>query len=224
VAERDLVFGYQRAIALIVDAGFASDIDWAEDLAWVEPDARYVMAETAWVICCSGFRVAVVRKLWPELTAAFLDWKPALIAHDAEACWQAARQVYKYSPKIDAIVEVARILAREGHEQIVRDAADPPKLTRLPYIGKITCWHLAKVLGADVVKPDVHLCRAARAAGFEDPIELCRVLSRETGDRLTVIDSVLWRYGEQQKARGWPAWAELWGKESIPRETRRGER
>jgi hypothetical protein len=79
-------------------------------------------------------------------------------------------------------------------------------LTRLPYIGKITCYHLAKLLGADVVKPDVHLTRAAHAAGKASALALCETVRDEIGERLTVIDSVFWRYGEQQIARGWPSW------------------
>ena len=129
-----------------------------------------------------------------------------------EAAWVIINSDFRYAVarRLWPIVELAAILRREGHERIVAEAQDPPKLTRLPWIGKITCWHLAKVLGADVIKPDVHLTRAAKWAGFETAVGLCKAIRDLGGDRLTVIDSVLWRYGEQQEVRKWPSWEQLW--------------
>jgi len=198
--------GYLTARAKVVDAGYGPDIDWAEQLEHVKPTPTYVVQETAWVILNSGFRYAVARKLWPALSAAFRHWHPDLVT---AKCVPAALRVFGHAGKVRAMVEIGAVVRDEGIAQIVADAQDPPKLRRLPFIGAITCWHLAKVLGADVVKPDVHLVRAAEAAGYASPEQLCRALQRELGDRLTVVDSVLWRYGEQQKARGWPTWGEI---------------
>lgn len=203
----DIIPGYLAAKERVVAAGFANDVRWAEDLARVRPDAAYVMREGAWVILNSGFRFAVARKLWPRLTEAFRGWSPALVS---EACLPAARQVLRHEGKLGAMVALAAALLSEGHERIVAEATDPPTLCRLPWIGPITCWHLAKVLGADIVKPDVHLRRAAAAAGFATPKALCEAIRDRTGDRLTVVDSVLWRYGEQQQAQRWEGWKELW--------------
>lgn len=62
----------------------------------------------------------------------------------------------------------------------------------LPWIGKITKYHLAKNLGADVAKPDRWLVRLAEAEG--DTVDgLCQRLARETGDRVATVDVVLWR-------------------------------
>jgi hypothetical protein len=217
---------YELACSLVVSAGFACDIDWANALKNVVPDKRYVMRETAWVIVNSGFRYAVARKLWPGLCDATGNFDPSLMVFDAPKCRRQCLRVLNYPKKIDAILEVARILLSEGHESIVLDANDPPKLCRLPFIGPTTCWHLAKVLGADSVKPDVHLKRAAAAAGFDNPLELCRSLQR-SGDvyreRLTVIDSVLWRYGEQLQSQGWPDWDLLFGDVMPSTTTVRGQ-
>ena len=199
--------GYLLAKRRVEIAGFGGDIAWAEKLGEVRPDAPIVMREMAWVVLNSGFRFTVAQKLWPALTRAFHGWVPELID---EGCLPRAREVLAHEGKIGAIVKLAALLRAEGHERIVAEVADPMKLTRLPYIGKITCWHLAKVLGADVVKPDVHLQRAALAAGYPTPLALCEVVRDEVGDRLTVVDSVLWRYGEQRQAQGWPTWEVLW--------------
>lgn len=214
ISSDPLLVGYLDARAKVIAAGYGPDIDWAESLSTVHPDATYVMRESAFVVLNSGFRHTVARKLWPGLSEAFLDWDPARI--DA-ACGERGMRVLAHKGKIEAMVRIAAVLRDEGHERIVADAIEPLKLTRLPFVGKITCWHLAKLLGADVVKPDVHLQRASEAAGFPSPLAMCeavREAQRGKGvepDRLTVIDSVFWRYGEQRLARGWSTWGWLFG-------------
>ncbi len=210
--EDRIAHGYLDAKRRVLDAGYESDVTWAEDLEHVKPDAHYVLRDGAWVIVNSGFRYAVARKLWPALTDVFHGFDPRQVN---SSCLVPALAILNSPPKIHAILSLAEEVrggGGEGWRQIVADAKDPPKLTRLPYIGKITCWHYAKVLGADVVKPDVHLERAAKAARFLTPLALCETIRDKLGERVTVIDSVLWRYGEQQKKRGWPEWAALWTK------------
>jgi hypothetical protein len=202
-----VVAGYLAARRRVLEAGFGGDIIWAEDLALVQPDADYVLREAAWVIVNSGFRFQVAQQIWPELRAAFREFKVGAI--DA-SCAPAALVVLNHPGKIDAIIKLADMIHRQGHAPIVALAKHPLELARLPWIGKVTCWHLAKVLGVDVVKPDVHLQRAAHAAGATSPLALCEAIRDALGDRLAVIDTVLWRYGEQQRTRGWPGWAELW--------------
>ena len=65
-------------------------------------------------------------------------------------------------------------------------------LETLPYIGKVTKYHLAKNLGLDVCKPDRHLVRIASQCDIT-PQKLCEKLARETGSRVAVIDQILWR-------------------------------
>lgn len=205
----NLLASYQKARFAVVAAGYQSDIEWSESLANVETTPTYVLREGAWVIVNSGFRYAVARKLWPRMFDAFAGFEPDVVMERPRVRRARALRVLRHEKKIDAILRLASIVASGGTDAILLDAKDPPKLTRLPYIGKITCWHYAKVLGIDCVKPDVHLSRAAKAAGFDTPFALCESIRRESGHRLTVIDSVLWRYGEQQRARGWKDWEAL---------------
>jgi hypothetical protein len=65
-------------------------------------------------------------------------------------------------------------------------------LRTLPWIGPVTAYHLAKNLGADEAKPDVHLERLARRDKTTTK-KLCQRLARETGYRVATIDTVLWR-------------------------------
>ena len=211
VNRNDIIVGYIEAGGRIMDAGYFDDIEWARKLAYVKPDAEYILCEGSWVIVNSGFRAAVAKKLWPRLRAAFHEFELEKVTAD---CLPEALSVLRHERKMKAIVALADILRTEGVERILADAKDPPRLTRLPYVGKVTCWHLAKVLGIDCVKPDVHLVRAAKAAGYDTPLALCEMLRDASGDCLTVVDTILWRYGEQQLKRQWPSWEELFTRDA----------
>ena len=199
--------GYLRAKQLVLGAGYGEDILWAEALARVVPNPVYVWREAAWVVVNSGFRYQVAVKIWPGLLAAFHGFDLAKLD---DGCRVAALQVLKHPGKIDAICTIGQEVRAHGIARILDEARTPTRLRRLPWIGPVTCWHLAKVLGVDAVKPDLHLLRAALAARCQNTAELCTAIQTATGDRLAVVDSVLWRYGEQQRARRWPSWEELW--------------
>lgn len=214
-----MVIGLWTAKHKIVEAGFGPDIEWAESLAHVPISEYYVMREYAWVVLNSGFRYSVARKLWPALTVAFKEWEPYAIS---AKCIKPALAVLNHRRKIESMERFAALVRTEGITRIVADAKEPLKLTRLPYIGKITCWHLAKLLGADVAKPDVHLQRAAAACSMTVEA-LCTGLARELDTRITVVDSILWRYGEQRAAHGWDDWPDLFSMPQVKKkEARRG--
>ena len=65
-------------------------------------------------------------------------------------------------------------------------------LQGLPWIGGITKYHLAKNLGIDCAKPDVHLQRLADREGVTAHV-LCERLAKATGYRIATVDLVLWR-------------------------------
>lgn len=67
-------------------------------------------------------------------------------------------------------------------------------LESLSWIGKVTKYHLARNLGIDVAKPDRHLKRVSKKYGFDDVQEFCEEISNMTGDRVGVVDVVVWRY------------------------------
>lgn len=71
---------------------------------------------------------------------------------------------------------------------------DMSYLRTFPYMGPATSYHLAKNLGMDVVKPDRHLIRISSVAGYECPEAMCRDIAATAGERLSVVDLVLWRY------------------------------
>lgn len=214
VKGKKLRAAYNTAFDHVHAVGYEDDIYWAMSLEDLVPDKEYAFSEAAWVIINSGFRYAVARKMWPKLRVAFCNFNPSELAKDRAKARTEALEVLNYPKKIDAILEIGELLRRGGLRRILRDAKkDPTLLTRLPFIGETTCWHLAKVLGIECVKPDIHLKRAAEAAGYDTPLALCKAIKRcKRGHTLTVIDTVLWRYGEQMKSRGWKSWDELFAR------------
>jgi hypothetical protein len=67
-------------------------------------------------------------------------------------------------------------------------------LSQLPYIGPVTVWHLAKNLGLNVSKPDRHLVRVSNRFGFKSATQFCSSIARATGERVNVVDLIVWRY------------------------------
>jgi hypothetical protein len=187
---------YVGAKEHVVRAGFAWQVDWQEQLTLERVDERHVLREQAWVVLSSGMREAVVARLFDRVSRAFCDWDACAIQENPARCVAHALAAFAHPGKISAIATNCAMVATQGLEawKHALRAYGPTWLTRFQYIGPITCWHLAKNVGLDVVKPDRHLMRMALASGRRDPTALCALFASVTGDRLAVVDLVLWRY------------------------------
>jgi hypothetical protein len=95
-----------------------------------------------------------------------------------------------------AITDVAKFILHTGFSnyksQITRNPINT--LQKLPYIGPITALHLAKNIGFNTSKPDRHLERLRKYFSFKDTNSLCKLLSKETGHDINLVDLILWRY------------------------------
>ena len=73
-------------------------------------------------------------------------------------------------------------------------------LRTFPFIGPVTQFHLARNIGLNFAKPDVHMKKAAAICGYpetEDGVfQFVREISKATGERKGVIDFVIWKYME----------------------------
>lgn len=162
-------------------AGFAEDdIEWSEN-ACAPEDAQQFAMEAIFVICNSGMKNTVARRIYEKV-------KDALFRGES------ARTVFGHPGKAAAIDD---IWARREHWyfQFTRVETDADRLAAceaMPWIGPITKYHLAKNFGVDVAKPDVHLQRLADYEGVTAQ-QLCERLARETGYRVATVDLLLWR-------------------------------
>ncbi len=169
---------YREIRAAVIKAGYEHDINWAQNVKTPET-AEDFAGEVIWVILCSGMKEQVARIIQTRVWAAIKAGKPVkgnVLGKSGKAA------------AVDTIWHDRERLFRAF--QIANDKVEF-SLT-LPWIGNITKWHLAKNLGVDCAKPDVHLERVA--SYYETtPADLCADLAAATGDRIATVDLVIWR-------------------------------
>lgn len=192
-----LASAYMTAKQAIIDEGYASEIDWQESITLDKVTETYFLREAAWVILSSGMREAIIRKKFPEVSAAFFEWESAqeIVAH-GDKCRDAALCCFNNPRKIEAIVQVAVHVFKRGF-QSVRESIRCEGIAyimQFPYMGPATSYHFAKNIGLPVAKPDRHLNRIANRVGYSSPQLLCSHIARVIGEKLAVVDLVLWRY------------------------------
>lgn len=161
----------------IIILGWEDDIIWSESLkpcktAWT------FWREFAFVICNSGMKWEIGSSIFRKIVAAY-------------NAGQNVFDVFGHEGKAAAIHEVY-LRKQKYFDEYKRSTNKIKHLEKLPWIGPITKFHLAKNLGVDCCKPDRHLVRLA-AKHKMTPFELCKKLSKETGDRVATVDVVLWR-------------------------------
>jgi len=192
-----VIHSYLVAKARVEDAGYEWETKWQESRDLQLLSETEFLRETAWVILSSGMREKTIRNCFCRVSDAFFHWVSAkAIVGDIGKCMEKALRTFNHKGKIFAIASAADRVASRGFENIVQSIENNgiDYLRTFDYVGKVTAFHLAKNIGFDVVKPDRHLVRLANAAQFNSPMELCQAIAKETGERLSVIDVVLWRY------------------------------
>lgn len=159
------------------NAGYEAAIEWSEN---VRPprNANQFASEAIYVIINSGMSNKVAVPIHHRCMRALRQGKSVttVFGHPGKAAaidwiWKRRRWLYRKHQETDDLLAFCE---------------------SLPWVGPVTAHHLAKNLGADVAKPDVHLIRLAKPGG-ESVQELCERLAAETGYRAATIDMILWR-------------------------------
>ncbi len=190
------------ARTFVIERGFSREIDWQDSVSLELLGESTFLQEYAWVVLASGMREAVVRRKFPLVSRCFYSWSSAeKIACHAEACVQAALRVFRHEPKMRAVALTAALIANEGFLSFKEKLHGQPleTLRRLPYIGPVTQFHLAKNIGLNVAKPDRHLSRIANLFGYEAVGDFCTAVAGDTGTKVAVVDLVFWRFATLQK-------------------------
>ncbi len=169
---------YNKLVKQVMDAGYAEEIEWASKIQECTNSIDF-RDETCWVIINSGMKEQIARKIWNRILNCYYETGAAIST------------VFRHTGKVAAIEKVF-----DNHIELFAEwqqAEDRIEfLQTIPFIGKITVWHLAKNLGMDVCKPDRHLVRIADTYGLS-PDELCKRIAFETGNRIATVDTVIWR-------------------------------
>lgn len=152
-------------------------IEWSESLA-LPVDADAFAAEAVYVICNSGMANRIAGPIAERCIVALHERRSAATEFGHPGKRQAIDQIWAWRGPLYAMY--------------LGDADKLNFLSQLPWIGPVTRYHLAKNLGADFAKPDVHMERLARRDKTTTH-KLCAKLAQQTGYRVGTIDTVLWR-------------------------------
>ncbi len=184
-------------------AGFSEEVVWSEERPHIsELTPRQFVNQHAWVVLTSGFRVQIIQDKWDAILKAFWDFEIQEYMRHPEETLEEALKIFGNERKMRAIIKVGHLISKEGwgpiHSQVLEEPSEFPFLESLPYIGKITKYHLARNIGFDVIKPDRHLVRLGEFFN-QDPFVLCDLIYEGVNHkfRLGTIDLILWRYCEQ---------------------------
>jgi hypothetical protein len=191
-----LIGMYIHAYEVVSNSEHAWELDWAMSLKPGEFDEKMFLSEHAYVAMCSGMRQSIVRVIYPKIEKVFYGFESSnKIVNNADICYNNAIALFKHKQKINGIIDASRMVDREGFDNLkVRICENPLEvLVEFPFIGDITKYHLAKNIGFYFAKPDRHLVRMASVFGM-DTKTLCNTIAELIGERVPVVDSVLWRY------------------------------
>lgn len=188
---------YMDAKLFVVAAGYSSEIDWQEQQKIANINESDFLREGAWVILSSGMRETIVRRRFKNISEAFFEWESAeKIVRQEKRCIKDAFQYFRHLPKLKAIVNIAIHLFENGFDRVIESIKQGglDYIMRFPYMGPATSCHFAKNLGLPLAKPDRHLLRITQKMGYSSPQELCSTIAEQTGDKISVVDIVLWRF------------------------------
>ncbi len=148
--------------------------------------------EYIWVVYVSGLSASVVAGMWPRLVQAAGFWNEDM---NEAVLFNRLVPVNRNRTKARALHSTRQELARLGWRTF-RGAYlhDMESMRLLPMVGPVTCYHLARNLGHDVVNPDIHLARLARCYAYASPANMCGHLASAFGERIGVVDLTLWAY------------------------------
>jgi len=142
-----------------------SDVEWIRSRDILVESFDDFFQEYVYVIIASGFRAIHAARLTPKLVAC-RGSVPVML------------KLFKNRQKVEAISKVWNL--RKQWKSLRESFTDVDALTRLPRIGPIVKYHLARNIGLQSVgKPDLHLVRYAAAHGWKDSQAMVQAIADE---------------------------------------------
>lgn len=173
---KNLIAFYNHAKKVCIAEGFKKEIDMVESRTFDKMSKEDFFREYVFVVCNSGMKNQVATKIFRNYFEIGID----AINHPGKKIAIAQLEIY-YKTWFNILQDMKTDEERLG------------LLETLPFIGKITKYHLARNLGIDCAKPDRHLKRIAEHFGYDNVQKMCLDISKEMGERVGTIDVVLWR-------------------------------
>ena len=175
-----LIEYYIEAYSYVTSHGYFEETEYIRNIKPFEThDADDFFREYVFAVCGAGMKEQVARLVYNS----FMDTLDlGMIGH----------------PKKRDAIDAATCEYLTWFENLKNAATDDDKiayLRTLPFMGDALPHQIARNLGIDGVKPDVHMKRLARRFGYATPLDLVKAIqSVYTDEKLGYIDIVLWRY------------------------------
>lgn len=199
---------YFRKARAFTEKHYADEMVHIWSTKFEEVGPNHFFLELLWVIHATGFNAKVVARMLPRLKTAYglaedgggwdrlgKELVEPVLARVLPVCNnpQKAKAVHSTAKLMTDAMFSADVGRTESWEDFRRTRLSSPELlTELPYVGKITCHHLARNIGLlDSVKPDLHLVRLAKHWGFKDCTEMCEAM-RPPEMPLGIVDLIVW--------------------------------
>lgn len=182
---------------------YKDEFDRISNMKFEELTDHKFFHEYVWTVHTTGFSAKAVSKFFPRLMEAYNNYV-WLSTNDFELAFDRIRKVCNNKQKAKAVHGTAKLMVdgiiELGWERFrLERLSTPILLQKFPYVGKITCHHIARNIGLlDSVKPDLHLVRMAKYWGFQDCKSMCESIQKMdaitsgTELKLGIIDLVLW--------------------------------
>lgn len=180
------------------EENYPNELEWANSInsnTFRNLKSKQFLTHYCWVIYASGFKVSIIEEKFPDLKKAFKGFDIQDLSRMRSI--RPALRVFNNDSKAKSFAKGSKAIAEEGFpafkKRLKTEGVD--MLEKLPGIGPITKFHLAKNIGfVDEAKPDIWLVRAAEANNTTVS-ELVKFLSENYCMSRHAVDVVLWRYG-----------------------------
>lgn len=175
---------------------YGDEIKKISNTKFDELTPHYFFNEFIWVVHTSGFSAKAVSKFFDKIMVAYGDYQE-LSEDSLDNLMPRVKNICNNKNKANSVLRMAKILNKniQTHGWKVfknEHLYSTQMLAKLPHIGEITCFHLARNIGLlEAVKPDLHLARAARHWGYETCEDMCRDIG-PVGMPLGIVDLILW--------------------------------
>lgn len=159
-----------------------SDMDRINNLNGLMTNFDDFFYEYVYVVMASGFKGKIAARLTPELVKCHGDMGKM-------------QQIFKNQRKLDSIKKVWDM--KNDWEDLRKSFKTVNDLMKLPYIGEITKYHLARNIGLlSCAKPDLHLCKwVGKITGKNDEETVSMVtqaIADKVGRKQGTVDFALW--------------------------------
>jgi len=187
-----LINFYKQAKAYVIDHGYIFEISAVKNRKFEDTTPDNFFRAFVYVVLNSGMKNQIAHKIYCNFIEKFGQVEDVSL-NDIKSSLRVVGHLGKRSAINDAFQSYSHWFIKLKSKKTLDEKLE--FLESLPWIGKITKYHLARNLGIDVAKPDRHLVRIAKIFHYGNDVQqMCKDVSDKTGDRIGLVDVILWRY------------------------------